>query len=60
MGRGRPEPTKPDKQGRYKSDSKKCFIATSVYGDIDAPEVHHIKAMKRRCFVSNTFGEDGY
>ena len=57
MSRGRPEPANRDKSnGRYKSGSKGCFIATAVYGDINAPEVISLRRWRDRVLSTNVLG----
>jgi hypothetical protein len=57
MTRGRPEPANRDKSsGRYKSDSKGCFIATAVYGDFNAPEVILLRRWRDKVLSTTIFG----
>lgn len=57
MGRGRPEPANRNKSdGRYKSGSKGCFIATAVYGDFNAPEVVSLRRWRDQVLSTTILG----
>ena len=57
MSRGRPKSANRDpSNGQYKSGSKRCFIATAVYGDFKAPEVIILRNWRDRVLSTNTLG----
>ena len=56
MGKGRPEPAKRSKDGRYDKEGG-CFIATAAYGDYDAPEVLELRKFRDEKLLPYSIGK---